>query len=525
MAKDALMMKYGFEKPYFDSVDQVRPTSYYRETPLVENVHISRWMEKECISTGEYGYTRGNRETVYKGTSKYRFDEPKWKEEAFAKAWSMVKQRWSIVPKTGLADDFECWIDMTTSPGYPYNIDHQTKKDVLKDEETMAYMRYCFDEVYCNGMWSVRCKTEPTKLKKLEEYNGRVIVSAPMDVQVAGVRLFGPMNNQIYHTARQHKIPCTVGMTKYYRGWHHLYQRMTRMGKFLLGLELDYTNFDGTCTVREFEQLMNVRFSLLKPDLQTDQMKNAFQRYYREIVWTKMILDCGEVVMKMSGNPSGQVNTIVDNSIINEFRWYYAWCCLMPEEYHNLAHFAENAELITCGDDSLLTVKPGIENLFKPQEIFSLFADHGWKPKFASSGWQPIYTLNYCSQSFRWLNGWVVPAPNNYQKMLASLKWGGNRRDARETLGRLLGIKIESYFLAGFRSCLDRLISQIFEKYYLQLKQTPRNLDEFTYDELCILNRDYSAAYGLYLGSDGELDHVFVGPVEKFSDAHLNDVL
>lgn len=524
-AQNILTLKYELIPPNFTFCGTTRPTSFLKENaPLNENPHVAAWLSREGLSTGEYSYTRGTRETIYKGTSKYAFKEPRWNEEAFAKAWQMVAHRWSAVQPAGLATDMADWIDMTTSPGYPYNLFHHTKGEVLKDEELMGYMRKCFDEVHCNGLWSVRCKTEPTKKKKLLEHNGRVIVSAPMDVQVAGARLFGPMNNHIYQAARQFKIPCTVGVTKYYKGWHSLYNRLTRFGEFKLGLELDYTNYDGTCTVREFEQVMNLRFGLLKPHLQTVQMKEAFKRYYQDIVWTKMILDNGEIIMKHSGNPSGQVNTIVDNSIINEFRWYYVWCLLAPEKMHNLEDFSEHCELLTCGDDSVLSVSDLVPTFFSPQDVISIFAEMGWKPKFANENWQPVHTLNYCSQSFKWLNGWVVPVPNNYQKLLASLLYGGEKRDARETLGRLLGVKIESYFLTGFRASLDHLISELFEKYYLSLRRKPVG-DYFTWEELCILNRDYSAAYGLYLGVGEEDQHVISGPVPRFSNEHLNDVL
>lgn len=519
------MVKHEIQEPDFTYLGLVTPASGYRESPLFKNVHVESWMERECISTGEYSYTRGTRQTVYKGTSKYRFSEPTWNEDAFSKAWQMVTHRWSVVPKSGIADNFEDWIDMRTSPGYPYSLLYNTKKQALADPVLYTYVQDCFANVYCNGLWNVRCKSEPAKKKKLLEDNGRVIVSAPFDVQVAGARLFGPMNNAIYGSARKHQIPCTVGLSKFYRGWHQLYNRLWRSGKFRKGLELDYTNYDGTCTLREFECVMNLRFGLLRANLQTSHMKEAFKRYYTDIVYTKMVLDNGEVVMKHLGNPSGQVNTIVDNSIINEFRWYYTWCCLVDEEYHNLDSFNQHCELLTCGDDSVLTGSAWAEENFRPEAIFQIFERHGWKPKFAVKEWTVLHELSYCSQNFRWLNGWIVPVPNNYPKLLSSLLYGGDRRDARETLGRLLGVKIEAYFLTGFRSALDRLISELFEKYYLALKRKPLLEEEFTYEELCILNRDYSAAYGLYLLVSEDTDHVLMGPVPFFDNSHLVDIL
>jgi hypothetical protein len=195
----------------------------------------------------------------------------------------------------------------------------------------------------------------------------------------------------------------------------------------------------------------------------------------------------------------------------------------MPEDYHSLDSFMEHCELITCGDDSVLTCSDLAYQLFTPEKVFEIFSKMGWKPKFGLEGWQPIYKLNYCSQNFKWMGGYVVPVPNNYEKLLASLLYAGDNRGVRETLTRVLGVKIESYFLTGFRSHLDVLISFLFEKYYFLLRGKPLE-DELTYAQLLVLNRDFAAAYGLYLSEhDQRIPHVPNGPVEEFSNSHVRD--
>jgi hypothetical protein len=507
---------------HFIRVGQVVKNTGYKENGLCENEFIREWMDKFKLSTGEYTYSRGDEKTVYVGTSKYAFKQPEFNPVAFSKAWDTLRERWSVVKKSTLAPDFEDWLDLTTSPGYPYNLKYHTKKEALQDPLVREELYTKLREKDFNSYWSVRCKSEPLKMKKKLASNGRVIVAAPLNMQAPGATLFAIQNNRIYDAARAFKIPCTVGVTKYYRVWHALYKRLIRNGKFKKGLELDYTNFDGTCSVAEFEQLMNVRYSLLKPSLQTPEILELFRRYYTEIVYTKMILANGEVVMKLSGNPSGQVNTIVDNSIINEFRWYYAIYILSPDE--NLDTITANSELITCGDDSLLTVSPLWEQKFTPKQFTQVFEAHGWNPKISLLDWIEVHKLAYCSQSFRWLKGWVVPAPNNYKKLLASLLWGGDKRDARETLTRVLGVKIEAFFLPKFRVVLEFIIDKIFLEYYHTLRREPDE-NELTYSQLLMLNRDYQTALGLYLQMTGETPHAAVGNVEYFSDDHLIDVL
>jgi hypothetical protein len=120
--------------------------------------------------------------------------------------------------------------------------------------------------------------------------------------------------------------------------------------------------------------------------------------------------------------------------------------------------------------------------------------------------------------------GYVVPAPNNYQKLLASLVHGGTYHSVRETLARLLGVKIEAYFLTNFRMKLDALISKLFEKYFVALCFPPDHEEELTLPQLQVLNRDFSSAYGLYLDITPDDQHQGAGPVVEFSNSHILDV-
>jgi hypothetical protein len=516
------LKKFNLLPPYFDHIGYCRSVSGYRNNQPTRNPHIDNWLREEGLSTGDYYYAKGNTETSFNATSKYSLPQPIFDHAIFSKSWRMVNHRWSIVPKSRLAVNASDWMDLTTSPGYPYCIYFATKRDALANTEVSNYINHCFDNFVFNGIWTTRCKKEPKKLKKILEFNSRVITAAPLDILAPAIRLFAEQNSLIYDTARRHKIPCTVGVSKFYKGWHVLYQRLTRHGAFTLGMECDFSSFDGSCCVAEFEQVMNLRFGLLVPELQHATICDAFRAYYADVVHTKILMDSGDVIQKHTGGPSGHPNTIVDNSLINEFRWYYAWCVIMPEEMHNILSFTKNVELLTCGDDSVLSISSPALQYFNPSSILSVFTQIGWVVKFASMEAQPVHTLSYCSQSFKWLYGYVVPVPNNYQKLLASLLYGGTKRDSRETLGRLLGVKIEAYFLTNFRSSLDRLISNLFERFYFSLVQPP-GVDEFSYSELLILNRDFSAAYGLYLNQDDCAPHVKCGLVPYFDDSHIVD--
>jgi hypothetical protein len=521
----SLYFRRYLEGKHFDWICKYKSVSGYpNNSNLPENRYIRNWLIEEGLDVGDYSFARGDTHTSFNATSKYSRDSPTYNMAAFNKAWRMVAQSWSVCQGARLAFDYMDYFDLQTSPGYPYSLFYQTKEKALAEEEIRQHVDDCFWGFKFDGIWTTRCKKEPKKKSKILSHNSRVILANPMNTQAAGIRLFGPMNLRIYELARKHMIPCTVGLSKFYKGWHYLYLRLKRGNLFKRGLELDYAGFDGSCSIEEFTQVMNIRFNLLDAKLQTAEVLSAMQRYYAEVVHTRILMDTGELIRKHTGNPSGQINTILDNCMINEFRWYYAWCLITEESMHNLDDFRRYCELVTCGDDSLLTVHPEIEDVFTPHKIFNIFKDHGWEPKFGlTTGWQPVETLSYCSQHFKWMYGYVVPVPNNKEKLMASLLYGGNKRNVRETLGRLLGVKIESYFLTGFRSALDRLISELFERHFLSLRQ-PADKNEFSYNELLILNRDFVSAYSLYLDESEHTAHVSAGPVPRFSDDHIQDI-
>lgn len=348
-------------------------------------------------------------------------------------------------------------------------------------------------------------------------------MNVPIEAVSDGNRLFGEQNQNIYQAGRDFLIPSTVGMTKFYRGWNNLYRRLTRNGCFKVGMELDYSSFDGSIDFPSFEIVMNLRYSNFVSELQTLELRRRLSNYYRLMMETAVLMETGDLVRKRSGNPSGQVNTITDNSMVNELRWYYAWAIIMPREYWTYSMFRQHVELIVCGDDSLLSLSDEIVPLFTPEKILVVFTACGWAPKFVSNQVLPIHVLQYCSCYFRWVDGHVVPVPSNSEKLIASLVYGGKKRDVRETLTRLLAIRMDSFYLPKLRSLLESFISELFRDHYSTLCIPPKE-GEYSYDDLKSLYRNVSQMEFLYLSND---DGSYVrrrGPIKYFSSDHLKDV-
>jgi len=128
--------------------------------------------------------------------------------------------------------------------------------------------------------------------------------------------------------------------------------------------------------------------------------------------------------------------------------------------------------------------------------------------------------------NFKWFAGYVVPVPNNWEKLLASLLYGGSidgQTSPRVTLTRMLGIRIETFFLTSWRSLLDKWITRMFFEFRSTLEIAPPK-DQLSLSEMQTINRDYSQVLDLYLGLSLRHELQGGGPVIKFCESHIRDL-
>lgn len=496
----------------------------YRKV-VYEDPILRRFLQEFPVDISSYQYVLGNIATSFKSVSKYKpahdYD-PQIKERAV----EMLRASYSIVRRSRYTSDIFEQMDKSSSPGYPYNLLYKNKRKALQDHRVWKYvLKSVKDNKLDSVYWNLFVKGEPKKTEKIQTHDERTVVGAPLHHLAEAIYLFGEMNANIYQAGKDFLIPSTVGFSKFYRGFHALYQRMTRNGRWTLGFDADYSEFDKRANFSDFEIVANLRFSLLESHLQTRENWERIRRYYHTVINSIIVMETGDLIQKTNGNPSGQFNTITDNSIINEFRWYYMWCSVTPESFHNLAAFRKHVELIVCGDDSLLSASPIGQYLFPVSQVLAIGEKMGWNFKLLSQTYKPIHTLTYCSSRFFWFNGFVVPVPDNPIKTLVSLCFGSkSKKDLiREQLTRALAIRMESFFLPSLRSLLEKYIYFVFHTYNFQLHQTPPE-DMLSYDELLLLNRDFNSMLSLYLEETPYDTFIRSGTVLPFTNSHIVDL-
>ncbi len=476
---------------------------YARFTRYRKRLNINNDWATHLLQSGynilenPYGYALGSFETGFKAISKYAQSLPKYNVIAYNKAEEMMHSVYSVVEKSGFCQNYLKCFDLTTSPGYPWCLKYRTKRDALGDPVIYQYIE---NFVASGGGECIAmnvCKAEPKKKAKIVDHDTRVISSLPMEMVAFGNYLFADQNEKIAEAARRGIVPTTVGRTKFFGGHEDLYRRMS---KHPLGIECDFTAFDGSMDEKMIEMIMNLRFTMFHRQLRTPETQILIRNYYYTMQYTPIIMETGELYRKRTGNPSGQVNTIMDNNMVNEFRWYYAYALLHPSE-DIIEGFTTNVELATCGDDSIVSVSKQCEYTYTPNKIGEIFEEHGWRTKFASTAFLPIHKLQYCSSHFGWYLGHVVPVPANKDKQIVSMYYGGVTQTPHETIARAMGIRMDSYFHVELCHLFESFISMMWNKYSSVLREPSRFPLEVGFKGLLAMNKSHAQLMDLYFGA------------------------
>jgi len=360
------------------------------------------------------------------GLNKYAQVQPQVDELAFEQAISFLDAHFSLYMSDSIIlsnDESLQTLDLTTSPGCFLNVNCKTKREAL---ETYPELPAHFEELWSTLLkddyyfvWTNSLKEEVRKKGK----DMRVFMATPFEAAVLGNRLFYDMNNKFYDSHL--KTASTVGLCPFYGGWNDLY---TKLSKFEDGFDMDAEKFDSRIFILVMFSIARFRFRCLRSELRTPENYVRVMYYYKNIV-ISVLESLSEVIMKLTGNPSGSINTISDNTLIIYVFLAYAWCILVPEEFRNYYSFNKNVVPALQGDDNTITVHPDFVKYFNAEAIIQVlgtinvtFTTECTKPR-------PVKDLSFLSSSFdKFINGKCVYCLNP-EKLIESLKWSKYPRD------------------------------------------------------------------------------------------------
>jgi len=508
----------------------------------------------------------------YRGTSKYEREQPVLDQEAWYISGEWTYKHWmpymsnSVVVEHDIATAEAI---KTTSPGYPHNLAYPKKRDYFDSEEFISNQEDYYERLSTDNpiptFWNLADKYELRAKTKTVLGKIRAFCASSATHSHANTRLCHDMNRKFYKSAG--RTVSFVGATKYYGGWNRLINRLKR---HKLGFELDESDYDASIFREALWGQCDLRFRMLRPDHQTPENMMRLHNLYYDIVHSIMVTPLGDVIVKDTGNPSGQGNTIVDNTMILYRLLCYAWIVLWKKQFSGDAerlkelqkqlifnevlnnpnvdevsieeeitlikkralsqfNFHANVEMVLNGDDNTFTCSDDVNGWFNARNVAEVWTNIGVTTKSPSWDPLPVEQLNFLSHSTRYDEGMglYLPVPE-HERIMDSLLHASNNPDVRWSLLRAYALRIESWPNLKTREAIWSYINYIWTKHADWLSGSVMMIktgEWMTYTEIANIlmsDKELEKLYGGYECSEsspGVRSFSELERVQKFVDA------
>nr|QED45162.1 polyprotein [Onion yellow dwarf virus] len=302
------------------------------------------------------------------------------------------------------------------------------------------------------GVWNGSLKAEIRSVEKIALNKTRSFTAAPIETLLGGKVCVDDFNNKFYSCNLS--IPSTVGITKFYRGWHNM---LSALPENWVYCDADGSRFDSSLTPYLLNAVLSIRLEFMEPwDIGEKMLSNL----YTEIIYTAIATPDGSVVKKFKGNNSGQPSTVVDNTIMVMLSVQYALrkCGIDLDKQSDIIKYFCN------GDDLLIAIHPDYETIldqFK-QYFHELGLDYDFSNRSKSK--EDVYFMSH-----RGLlrDGIYIPKLDK-ERVVSILEW--DRADKPEhRLEAICASMIEAW---GYPD----LVHEIRKFYQWLLEQAPYNM-------------------------------------------------
>lgn len=498
---------------YLSFIGRVRRFVRYRKKDYSDQTFISWYLKDHSFDFKKYGVAVPNEEAGYMSVAKYN------KPPVFMTANLKTAFEWVgmyLSPYMGNAvilsdSDAISLIDKTTSSGYPYTMGSDSKDklsskgDYFAWSKSVSELQEHWSKLATKNpvpvLWTNSVKEEIRPSEKLFFNKLRTFVGPPITHVFCAQKLFGMMNNQLHRSSAN--IFSWVGSTKFYSGWNQLFNRLSKHPN---AFELDCSEYDSSLNAELLQQIAALRFSFLRDDLRTPDNLQRIINIYDQIINSYIVCTNGEVIRKCSGNPSGSVNTIDDNTICQLALMIYAYLELNPGD-SSYSHFFSNVELALCGDDNTGTISDEIFSWFNPATISGIWTAIGIVTKYGNTNAkQELINMHFCAQSFvrRNFPGFgtrVVPVPDSEKVLVSMALYSAKGSNIKWSFLRAQALLRESLFCSAYPILRDYL-SYLRREHYGALTAKPDPLDptDFSWDILSTLEISEAGLLRLYLG-------------------------
>lgn len=436
-----------------------------------------------------------NQDAAYKSLAKYGkgyVNMPPEVIDDLNLAWSWMERQFHPYMRDSRVvtlDEAVQRLDMSSGSGCPFNEEFPKKKELFeKDENILQWLEDDWKVLATDPHWktvfSSSLKEELRPEEKIAENSIRTFAAGAVDATVHGTRLFVDQNEKMY--ASYLKTASAIGMTPLKGNWERLYQKLSI---FKNGYALDESQYDSS--LREFLMwgCAKFRWNCLRSEDRTTANLNRIRTYYSNLVNTLMLTPEGILILKKTGNPSGSVNTVTDNTLILYWIMAFAWIQTAPEEEQTYTQFEMNTAKALLGDDNTWTVSDEAHYFYNGPTVIETWKQLGITTTTDCLTARLPEDLDFLSSHTVFLDGMAIPLYDRNKLMQAVLFAPQQHLTPETTLTRVTCLLQIGWSDPPFRKFCRSLIQFLLEEYDDVLKEDGRwimakcqiQTDEFYY--------------------------------------------
>ncbi len=412
-------------------------------------------------------------------------------------AWSMAQRALEyeftlqLLPDPLSFDEAVRSIELSASPGFPWNKKYQTKRETLANE--LELIRSIVNRVfehgdvdyeflgvrYTNVFWLTSPKSEIRPISKVNDPDPakrktRTFMCGDLICHIIGFMLYKTQNDNFLNLAYTNSWSA-VGLSPYYGGWHQMANILLRnvsshSSQFLQEFQCyDASHMEASVSDAVQCSIYAMRNSSLHP-----RTTRARDWFFLQITNSLIIDVDGFVCMKNGKNPSGNVNTLVDNTLSLILVFLY----ILARELGDFEKVIAAYRRIACkmvGDDSICEVCPELSRLqlFAWEIGFDLTLESQPGPltdcSFLSSRF--VFDTRYCM--------WIQF--NNYEKIIANVYFNFKAKSWRLCYIKLCAARQMFFAFPEQRKQIDSLLHYILTQHDFDMKM--ENNKDITYDQ------------------------------------------
>ena len=495
------------DEKYFPLVMQIPRFPRYKNKRSVDP-QVKLYLDENHIEESPaWGLPVPNEEAAYKSLSKYAKDIKPMSEDKVRdmnRAWQWTERHFGVYMQNSVVrsvDEVVSTLDMSTSSGAPFNIRFPTKKELFLEVPEMSswleedWERLAKDPEY-TFLFTSSLKEEVRPQEKIAENKIRTFLAGAVDGTVHGNRLFADMNEKM--NASHLKSSSGVGMSPYKGNWDRLYRKLNIFRK---GYALDESEYDSSLRAYLMWGCALLRWKMLRPEDQTQENMQRLKTYYRNLVNSLVVTAEGVLVFKLTGNPSGSVNTINDNTLILYTLLAYAWIRLCGEN-PNYSEFENNTSKVLVGDDNTWTVSDWAHDFFNGRNVINEWTQIGVTTTTDSLDPRPACELDFLSAHTIFYMDQAVPVYDRTKLMTSLLYAPTVHHTPAVTLTRTAALLTVGWTDTQFRKFARELIEWLLYKY----------------DNICAEDAEWIQAKSGIL-SDARLSQLFLGRTVMYAQS------